>query len=444
MRVKHKTKVERVGPNRARGTPVDHVPAPDMGTDIIRKERYTSEAFMEMEWQNIWSKVWLLGGLERDIPKPGDYICTDIGRESVLIVRQKDGGVKAFFNVCLHRANRIALEEGVGTTEDNEFRCRYHDWAYALDGKLTHIPDFETFPQGAPCKGLKEIPCDTWGSFVWFSLNENAEPLAEYLEELPKHLDPYHFDRMTMTRDITVEWDCNWKTAVDAFNESYHVQGTHKQLLYYLHDLDIQIDCYGKHNRYLIPFGCLSPRIDVPPEISPPLKVMMLDAGLDPASYEGGMNDIRQAVQNVKRAQGAEQGKDYSDLNDDQLTDDYNYLVFPNVTLNTHADDLMLFRHRPHPTDPNKMFFDIWMFDYQAEDEDELPRPRHMHYKHGEKSLGMVIDQDAANLPLVQQGMHSAGYQGLWLGDQEIRLRHFHKTITDYIYGPEGKKESDL
>ncbi|MFK8017171.1 MAG: SRPBCC family protein, partial [Gammaproteobacteria bacterium] len=99
-----------------------------------------------------------------------------------------------------------------------------------------------------------------------------------------------------------------------------------------------------------------------------------------------------------------------------------------------HADHLMLFRHRPHPTDPNKMFFDTWTLEYIV-DEDEIPeyRPRHKHYKSGEKYLGMVIDQDGGNLPRVQQGMNSAAYDGLWLGDLEVRLRHFHQTLTAYL-----------
>ena len=87
-----------------------------------------------------------------------------------------------------------------------------------------------------------------------------------------------------------------------------------------------------------------------------------------------------------------------------------------------------------HPDDPNKMFFDIWMFELIPEGEEWPPLPKHDFRPAGSsRSLGMVIDQDASNLATVQEGMNSAGFPGLWLSDQELRLRHFHKTISDYV-----------
>ena len=435
-------KVRRVAAADSPVTPVEPTADPDLGHARIRKERYTSAEFMRLEWERIWTKVWLLGGCEQDLREPGDFICTDIGRESVLIVRQRDGGIKAFYNVCLHRGNRLR-PEGTGSTDS--FKCQYHHWDYDLDGSFRRIPDLDTFPQGAPpCDGIAPLPCEAWGGFVWFSLNRDVGPLADYLAPVNGHLDPYNFHKMALTRDITVEWDCNWKTSVDAFNESYHVQGIHPQLMWYLHDLDIQIDTFGRHNRYLIPFGTLSPRVRKPNTIPDPIKVIMKGAGMDPADYDEPIENIRRAVQKWKRAHGAEQGKDYSRLNDDQLTDDYHYLIFPNVTLNTHADDLMLFRQRPHPTDPDKMFYDVWTVQLVADGQEWPERPRHQHLRHGEKSIGLVLDQDAQNLPGVQKGMHSSGFPGLWLGAQELRIRHFHKVIDDYLYGPGGKPDGAL
>ena len=421
--------IERVKPTDFTRTPAAKSPDPRLGHGLIAKERYTSPQFMKLEWEKVWSKVWLMGCREEQIAEAGDYLVTEIGSESILIARQPDMSVRAFYNVCQHRGNRLMAGRGKTTT----FKCGYHHWEYRLDGGFHRIPDLETFPQGAPCRGLAGLPCDTWGGFVWFSLDPEAGPLRAFLGPIPEHLDPYRLDRMVMTRDWTVEWDCNWKTSVDAFNESYHVQGIHPQLLYYLDDYDIQTDCYAQHSRYLIPFATISHRVRETTEIPPLIKLIMKDAGMDPAEFDGRVPDVRRAVQQWKRRHGPEQGLDYSGLNDDQLTDDYHYLIFPNTTLNTHADDLMLFRQRPHPADPDKMFYDLQNFRLLKAGEERPPLPRHEHFKHGAKSLGLVLDQDAYNLPGVQRGMHSAGFPGLHLGDQELRIRHFHKVLDDYI-----------
>jgi phenylpropionate dioxygenase-like ring-hydroxylating dioxygenase large terminal subunit len=422
--------VHRVGPRAFTKTPVTRSPTPQLGSGLIAKERYTSPDFMRLEWEHLWKKVWLLGCREDDIPEPGSFYVTEIGLESVLLIRQPGGRVRAFYNACQHRGNRLR-PPGLGRA--TTLKCAYHHWEYELDGSFHRIPDSETFPQGTPCRGLAELPCDNWGSFVWFSLNPAAGPLREYLAPIPQHLNPYHFERMALIRDWTIEWNCNWKTSVDAFNETYHVQGVHPQLLYYLDDLDVQIDCFERHSRYLVPFATISPRVQETTEIPPLLRHIMKEAGMDPADFDGRVPEVRQAVQRWKRLHGPEEGLDYRDLNDDQLTDDYNYLIFPNVTMNVHADDLMLFRHRPHPTDPHKMFFDILDFRLLKTGEKRPPRPQHRDYKHGEVKVSLVVDQDAANLPGVQNGMRSEGFPGLWLSDQELRIRHFHKVIDDYL-----------
>ncbi|HET8611375.1 MAG TPA: SRPBCC family protein, partial [Sphingomonas sp.] len=125
-------------------------------------------------------------------------------------------------------------------------------------------------------------------------------------------------------------------------------------------------------------------------------------------------------------------------------TDDYHYTIFPNVSLNVHSDDVMMFRQRPHPSDPNKMFYDIWMFELVPDGQEWPERPKHKRFRHGDRSIGQVLDQDAFNLPTVQKGMQSDAFPGLWIGDQELRIRHLHKVLDDYIYGPDGKRPGDL
>ena len=131
-------------------------------------------------------------------------------------------------------------------------------------------------------------------------------------------------------------------------------------------------------------------------------------------------------------------GYDFSDLNDDQLSDDYHYMIFPNITLNIHCNSFMLFRQRPHESDPNKMYFDfISLLRAPAQD---VPRPEKEHYRtadgdtlDGKCEGGELMDEDLYNLPRIQAGMRSRAYKGLHLNTQEIRIRHFHKTLMGYI-----------
>ncbi len=162
----------------------------------------------------------------------------------------------------------------------------------------------------------------------------------------------------------------------------------------------------------------------------------MKAAGMDPVDYDEPIANIRRDVQKHKRATGAGLGRDYSELNDDQLTDDYHYTIFPNLSLNLHADDFWVFRQRPHATDPNKMYYDIWTYELVPQGKEWPHRAKHQTWKHGDKSIGLVLDQDAANLPNVQAGMHSQGLSRPVAGRQELRIRHFHKVIDDYLFPP--------
>ena len=127
---------------------------------------------------------------------------------------------------------------------------------------------------------------------------------------------------------------------------------------------------------------------------------------------------------------------DVSELNDDQMSDDYHYYIFPNLTFNTHHSGFGFFRQRPHATDPNKMYFDIQSYARLPADTD-VPRPIHTQHKHGDISLGLVMDQDSYNLPRVQKGMNSRAYKGLLINYRERRIRHMNKVIDDYLYGPD-------
>ena len=320
-------------------------------------------------------------------------------------------------------------------------------------------PDPETFPQGVcdPSLHLDELPCEEWNGWVMYSLNKDVKPLKEWLGPMDEHLSAYNFDKMKLIMDMTVEWNCNWKASVDAFNETYHVWGTHPQLMDWLDDINVQIDLYDIHNRYLVPFGVPSPRPHIDQEeIGPNLKNYMAQNGLDPETYKGNAQEVRRDIQLAQRERAKTEGFDFSKLNDDQLSDDYHYCVFPNVTLHTHATNYMMFTQRPHPEDPNKCFYDLQMFTLPNDTDnkrtadvakrggqdqsDGYVRPEHQYVKDGEEhTLGEVLDQDAHNLPFVQKGMNNPAYKGLWCGKQERRIIHFHQVVDRLIMEDGGQ-----
>jgi phenylpropionate dioxygenase-like ring-hydroxylating dioxygenase large terminal subunit len=418
---------------------MERAPVPALGHERIPKERYTSPDYARREWQQMWQRVWLMAGRESDIPQPGDYLTFEIGTESVLVIRQRDGSLRARHNVCMHRGNRLR-EPGIGHAK--LFSCSFHGWQYEIDGCLRQALDPQSFPQGLPREALDLAPvrCDTWGGFVWINLDPSAGSLREYLGIIPEHLDAYHFGEWSILNDVTVEVDANWKTCVDAFNEAYHVAATHPQTLAYTDDVNVPIDCYERHTRMLFREAVASPRHEdwgrVNREI---LELFLAPAGVDIAHFEGGAEDARTAMADAIREQGPRLGCDFSELNEEQLVDDFHYTIFPNLTLNIHSRFTWVFRHRPHPDDPNKMFFDF--FNLVRAPAHRIPRPPHEHhrladgYSFASVPGGEVFDQDMYNLPRIQAGMRSARYVGLHLSDQELRIRHFHHTLESYLSG---------
>ena len=115
--------------------------------DPIDAERYHTTAFMQREWDHLWTRIWHVAGRGNQLQEPGDYIVHHFMHESVVIVRQPDGSLRGFYNTCGHRAQRLVWREG----SQDSLTCPYHGWVWGLDGVLVDLPDRDDFPQGDPC-----------------------------------------------------------------------------------------------------------------------------------------------------------------------------------------------------------------------------------------------------------------------------------------------------
>jgi phenylpropionate dioxygenase-like ring-hydroxylating dioxygenase large terminal subunit len=432
----------------SRKTPAVQITDPGLfGYDPIDPSRYTSPDFMAREWSHMWTKVWNMGPRIVDIPEPGDYVLHELGKESFVFVRGEDGEVRGFYNVCQHRGNRLCLGSELGSLKD--FTCSFHGWKWHIDGSLKAIHDPHTFPQfengRMPDLDLSTVRVGEWAGWIWFCMDLNGPSLQEFLGVLPEHLDPYEIQNMTLVDYKTYEWDCNWKVGCDAFNESYHFTTLHPQMTEWADDF-AEIEIHGIHSRMIQEYATASKAHGDTEKIGPNLAYYMRNLlGIDPDAFAGKRPaDVRLEVQRRARAVENDTHLPYKNLRDDQLSDDYHYTIFPNVSFNVMAASINGFRYRPHPTDPNKMLYDLLvLFNMPpgapaADYEHRTITDRNVHYS---KTLDIDMDptivevlmQDKSTVGGVQAGLRSDGYKGMHLGTQELRVRHLHAMVDKYL-----------
>tara|TARA_B100001146_G_C16182551_1_gene435298 strand:- start:558 stop:1934 length:1377 start_codon:yes stop_codon:yes gene_type:complete len=446
-------------------TPRDHQPDPIIRGDKISGERYYSKDFMEKEWDFMWTKVWQIAGWASEIPNPDDFFIYKIRREEILVVRQKDNSIKAFYNVCPHRGNILVhVENGSLDT----FKCTYHGWTYDTQGILRDLLDPEDFDGGNPCGKikLKEVQCRTALGFVWINLDDNPQEFEEALSPLLNHLRPYQPERFIRVLNLTCEVDCNWKIIHDNFNESYHLPTLHPELSVHIENnyKFSQFDMYENgHNRMLMPGHKPALDNESPNDVQFPLDEALKAWDLNPDDFKGKAQETRLAIQKQKRKLAKE--KDfwhYEFLTDEQLTDYYFYNCFPNYDITMTPDGIQVQRPQPHPTDPEKCLFEHWWFVPKMErlsgsatfigsDTSETtagenmtetplgPRPlrtaAHEWIVHPEGSMGYVTDQDIGMAIGQQKGVKSRGFDDAILTGQETRVRRYHEVLNDYIEG---------
>ena len=418
---------------------------------FVPKERYLSREFLDLEMDRLWPRVWQIACREEEIPQPGDYLEYTIGDQSILVVRSGPDVITAHCNACVHRGTRLAA--GRGHFDNGEIQCRFHGWRYALDGALTRVVDREDFAALPDDLRLGEVRAERWGGFVFVNMDADAEPLLDFLDPLPTLLAPYHLDEMRLRGSLSTFIAANWKVVVDAFNEAYHVQGTHPQLLPWTDDVSIEYEQFTTHAHY----GRLpnsrrelrpSPRLDIGADDVDEGEILAgLVRGLGGAflNEETALVDELRAAdlppgallptfQARRRELLAARGLDVSAFADEQLTSADDVFVFPNVVGPIYPGSAIVFRMRPDGLDPDRSIKDTWVLEWPSPDYPPRAVEPRLYTDWTTRDWGMVTNQDYANMVEVQTGMKSRGFQGSRLNPrQESNVLHMHRVIDRYL-----------
>jgi len=410
------------------------------GPVMIPVEAYVSEDYARAERDRLWRKVWLQAGRVEDLPEVGSYLTYDILDDSVLIVRtapgDAPGALKAFHNVCTHRGRKLVdtpkgQRNARGTRKN--FLCGFHAWTFELDGECSYIQQKEEWG-GVLCDEvtrLGQVKLDTWGGFLWINLDPNAEPLLDYLYPAAQALDPFELQNMRPRwRNWTI-FDCNWKVALEAFNETYHVPGTHPEFTAF-GDFTGWGRQQGKHShigydartgvdedKAKLRLGIGDPRIstaemqkytwegvntnttktlvdvaqtlpDVLPEGTPPAEV---------SKY------WLETARKIDEDRGVFWPKIDSEIVGKSGT---SWQIFPNQQIGHAVNNMLCYQARPCGYDPDKCYFEVAVYELYPKGEE--PATEWTYADPG--AFPHVLLQDFSNMAAVQQGMKNVGYRG--------------------------------
>jgi phenylpropionate dioxygenase-like ring-hydroxylating dioxygenase large terminal subunit len=403
---------------------------PGLGTKPISIDRYIDQEYYKLECERVFRKAWLLAGRVEEIPSGGDFLVKEIPpcKASVLIVRGTDGTIRAFHNVCAHRCNRLE-ERQHGS--DGGFICKFHGWTYDLEGRLTGVPDEDQFYDFRRADhALTAVAVDTWQGFLFVNLDPRpTQSLQGFLGTRGRELEGYPFSKILSCHSWTAEVNCNWKLAVDAFQEAYHVFFVHQhsisdafkyqgnalahplalKLYDYHHMLSIGTDPKSVYGNALLQYDdAQTAGVRPAPSIElAALKYAAASQGTKAFSVEAlppGMNPAKSPNWN-------------GDIT----------VLFPNVFMFMRASYYQAYTFWPLAVD--RTLFEGRVYYPRSENAGER-----FYEEYRKVVLRDVLLEDWSTMERVQAGMASGARTHATFQDNEMLLRHFH-AVVDYFVG---------
>ena len=354
---------------------------------------YTDPTVSDVEKARIFLRTWQLvgtlshncgelNGVKRTIADPESFFTADVGGEPVIVVRDKQGVLRAFSNVCRHRAGPIALGSGC----KNVLRCQYHGWTYTLDGRLIGTPDVEGvefFDRSA--MGMVPLRVDTWEQFIFVNFDVNAEPLAAVLGEIPAQARGFQFAGLQFAERRDYVINCNWKVYVDNYLEGYHIPIAHPGLMREIDYANYRTDTYRYYSQQFAP-----------------IRAMKSDESAGERFYAPG-SGLQQALY---------------------------FWIFPNLMLNIYPDNISTNLIVPISHDKTLTVFEWFFHDAASENVQE-------RIKRAIAFSDEVQQEDIGLCENVQRGLRSSTYdRGRYSVKRENGVHHFHMLLSEFLAKP--------
>lgn len=200
------------------------------GVRTLPGKYYHSPDIYREETDKIFYTFWLFACRAEEIPAPGDFKLIQVVDESIILVRDKNNGIKALFNVCSHRGTQLCAEPK-GNFKAKAIQCPYHAWTYGLDGTLISAPQMTEGPQfhKADCS-LPQASVREWEGFIFINLHKDPIPFDVQMEALLGKFSDWKMSELRIARSIRYELNCNWKLILQNYQECYHCPGVHPLL----------------------------------------------------------------------------------------------------------------------------------------------------------------------------------------------------------------------
>jgi len=439
--------------------PLGSVPFQIENRERIPTQRYYDEAFYKLECERLWPHVWQMACRLEQIPNIGDWVeYANLGR-SVIIVRTKEG-VKAYHNACRHRGVQFA--SGHGNCKVAGFICPFHGWRWNMEGKNTFVYGRHMFSEAALDEAdlaLRRCRVELWGGCAFINFDDDASPLRDCIGPLAANLDAYQTDKLRAEWWYATVLPANWKIAMEAFMEGYHVMRTHPQLWKAVPSL--YNNMYGQDTGGI--GQAASPNLTVRQNIQQQFDQMeLLSVGMGGMCHAKDVATARALLdvelpENPTEAvmawygklnhevtqQGRARGESTPDLNAVAVTHPVKAVefIFPHYFLLPFLSSMASYRIRP--LGPESCLFELWSLTLFPEGKEPKPPMEPTMLPYDSKTFPPIPQQDYSNIPLQQLGLHAEGFEFMRLSkDIEGLISNYQQLIDGYLRGADPKKLS--